>query len=305
MENLLIICGHGAGDPGAGANGYQEAERVRALADRIKHFGGDAVTVGDTSKNWYKSNLVNNDNIPKGSKVLELHMDSGSATAKGAHIIIKKGFEADEYDKALAKFLSEMFPGRAETIVGRSDLANPNRAAKAGINYRLAECGFISNDGDLEIFNTKMDEIAKGILACFGISPKEEEKKTAATAKKEKTLAEWAKEVIDGKHGSGHENREKSLKKAGCPYAYEKVRAKVNELVGVKPATDSYYPKYTGSSIGIDTVLEAIGVPARYRGGWRNRKPLAAKNGIKSYEGTATQNAKLISLAKQGKLKKV
>lgn len=122
---------------------------------------------------------------------------------------------------------------------------------------------------------------------------------------KKKTIEEWAKEVIAGKHGSGHENREKSLKKAGCPYAYEKVRAKVNELVGVKPATDSYYPKYTGNSYGIDTVLEAIGVPARHRGGWRNRKALAAKNGIKSYQGTAEQNGKLISLAKQGKLKKV
>lgn len=33
---LYIIAGHGAGDPGACANGYQEAERVRALAKRIK-----------------------------------------------------------------------------------------------------------------------------------------------------------------------------------------------------------------------------------------------------------------------------
>lgn len=120
-----------------------------------------------------------------------------------------------------------------------------------------------------------------------------------------KTIEEWAKEVIAGKHGTGHANREKSLKKAGCTYAYEKIRAKVNELSGVKPATDSYYPKYTGASIGIDTVLEAIGVPAKYRGGWRNRKPLAARNGIKSYQGTAEQNGKLISLAKQGRLKKV
>lgn len=121
---------------------------------------------------------------------------------------------------------------------------------------------------------------------------------------KKKTIEEWAKEVIAGKHGTGHANREKSLKKAGCTYAYEKVRAKVNELCGVKTATDAYYPKYTGNSYGIDTVLEAIGVPAKYRGGWRNRKPLAAKNGIKSYQGTAEQNVKLISLAKQGKLKK-
>ena len=34
------------------------------------------------------------------------------------------------------------------------------------------------------------------------------------------------------------------------------------------------------------------------------RKPVATKNGIKNYEGTAEQNNKLISLAKSGKLKK-
>lgn len=170
MANLFIICGHGAGDPGAVGNGYQEAERVRALASRVKALGGASVTIGDTSKNWYASKLVNNSNIPKGSLVLELHMDSGSASAKGAHVIIKAGMSADKYDTALAAFVSGMFPGRSSSIVGRSDLANPNRAAAAGINYRLLECGFISNAGDVAIFNSKMDEIARGILAAFGIS---------------------------------------------------------------------------------------------------------------------------------------
>ena len=189
MENLFIICGHGAGDPGASGNGYQEAERVRALANRIKHFGGSSVTIGNTSKNWYASNLVNNTNIPKGSLVLELHMDSNpSSSPKGAHIIIKSGFKADKYDNALAAFLAKTFPGRSDTIVGRSDLANPNRAAKAGINYRLAECGFISNAGDVQIFNSKMDEIAKGILKAFDITPKEESKKEGVS-KKENTTA--------------------------------------------------------------------------------------------------------------------
>lgn len=46
-----------------------------------------------------------------------------------------------------------------------------------------------------------------------------------------KSLDDWAKEVIAGKHGNGHTNREKSLKKSGCTYAYTKVRARVNELL--------------------------------------------------------------------------
>lgn len=46
-----------------------------------------------------------------------------------------------------------------------------------------------------------------------------------------KSLNDWAKEVIAGKHGNGHTNREKSLKKSGCTYSYAKVRARVNELL--------------------------------------------------------------------------
>lgn len=169
MAKLFIICGHGAGDPGACGNGYQEAERVRTLAKRIKKLGGDSVKIGDTSKNWYKSRLVSKKNIPSGYLVLELHMDSAVKSAKGAHIIIKGGMDADKYDKALANYLSKEFPGRSNKIVKRSDLANINRAAAAGINYRLAECGFITNTGDIKKFSLEMDEIAKGILKCFGI----------------------------------------------------------------------------------------------------------------------------------------
>ena len=69
--------------------------------------------------------------------------------------------------------------------------------------------------------------------------------------------------------------------------------------------TTSYYSKYTGKSVRVDEVFKTIGVPSKYRGNWKNRKPVATKNDIKNYEGTATQNNKLIALAKSGKLKKV
>lgn len=308
---LVIIAAHGAGDPGACGNGYQEAERVRALAQRIAYFGGDKVMVGDTSRNWYKDKLVNNDNIPKGAKVLELHMDSNpDAAPHGAHVIIDADFEPDKWDIALAEFISSIMPGRSEIIVKRNNLANPNRAQAAEINYRLLECGFISNPGDVEIFNSRMDEIAKGILGCFDVAVKEEKpaEPTPAPATPTKSLNDWAEEVKAGKHGNGHSKREASLKAAGCPYAYSEVRAKVNELCGVKtstPVQSAYYPKYTGNSHGIDTVFRAIGVPETFCGKPKNRKPIAEKNGVKNYTGTQDQNLYLIGLAKQGKLKRV
>ncbi|MGN1154659.1 MAG: RICIN domain-containing protein [Agathobacter sp.] len=169
MAHLFLIAGHGAGDSGAVGNGYQEAERVRALAGRIKALGGDNVTVADTSRNWYADKGINTLDIPTDWEILELHMDSGMASAKGAHVIIKAGYTPDAYDNALASFLSSILPGRANAIVGRSDLANPNRAAARGFSYRLAEFGFISNAGDVAIFNSRMDEIAQGVLHSFAI----------------------------------------------------------------------------------------------------------------------------------------
>ena len=64
--------------------------------------------------------------------------------------------------------------------------------------------------------------------------------------------------------------------------------------------TTSYYKKYTGSSGSLVDALKAIGVNSSYD----NRKAIAKKNGISNYEGTASQNEKLLSLLKQGKLKK-
>ena len=168
-NKVFIITGHGAGDPGACGNGYQEYERVRTLAKRCKAFGGDNVKVSKENRNYYKDNGISNMTLSKDWLIVEFHMDSASASAKGAHVIINAKYDADQYDKALASFLTGILPGRSRSIVGRSDLANVNRAAKKGYNYRLIEIGFISNAGDVKIFNSKMDEIAVGILKAMGV----------------------------------------------------------------------------------------------------------------------------------------
>ncbi len=179
MTKLFVICGHGAGDPGACANGYQEAERVRALGKRIKELGGNSVMLGDVNRDYYADNGISNLTISKDYQMIELHMDSAAVSARGAHVIIKDGLTADRYDLALAAFISQVFPGRADTIVKRSDLANPARAYAKGYAYRLMECGFISNAVDVSIFNKNIDNIAKGILQCFGIGVQAAQKPAA------------------------------------------------------------------------------------------------------------------------------
>ncbi len=128
--HLFIIAGHGAGDPGATGNGYTEAERVRVLAAHIGALGGSNVTIADTSRNWYADNGISKLSIPKDYQIIELHMDSASASARGGHVIINGKYKADQYDNALAKMISGIFPGRSQIVVGRTDLANPKRGRK-------------------------------------------------------------------------------------------------------------------------------------------------------------------------------
>ena len=170
MAHLYVIAGHGAGDCGAVGYGYTEAERVRALASRLSALGGGNVTVADMNRKWYADNGIMSLNIPKDWQILELHMDSAGASAKGGHVIIKEGYNPDQYDTALSNFIGNFFPGRANKIVEKNDLANVNRAAYKGYSYRLLENGFITNSGDLSKFNNRTDELARGILSAFGIS---------------------------------------------------------------------------------------------------------------------------------------
>lgn len=171
---LLVIAGHGKKsngvmDNGAGGNGYNEAERVRTLANRIKAYGGESVTLGDQSKKWIDYGLYSGVSKGQYDAVIELHMDSSESGACGGHVVIKNGFKPDKYDLALESFIKSYFPGRSVTMDGRGDLAAVNTCASRGINFRLLEVCFISNSGDLNKFNAKIDDIAKGILSAFGV----------------------------------------------------------------------------------------------------------------------------------------
>lgn len=233
---LLVVAGHGAGDPGAVGNGFSEAERVRVLANRMKALGGNSVILGDTSQDWYRSGLFNSVKTSTFDAAIELHMDSGVPSACGGHVIIQSGFCADAYDNNLANFLKGYFPGRAEIIKGRDDLANPGICVRRGINYRLAEVCFVSNQADLTKFNNNLDSVAKGILGAFGIGTSSNTTSTPSPAPTpkpstpgKKSITEVAKEVIAGKYGNG-DARKVNVEKAG--YNYASVQAEVNRQLG-------------------------------------------------------------------------
>lgn len=199
---LYVIPGHGHGDPGAGGGGQTEADNVRKLATRIQELASnpDDVSLHPFDRNAYAQGDMNTWTFPAGAQVVELHMDSGPASARGSHVVIKRGLNPDSFDTTLARKLNAILPGRSDIIVGRSDLANVNRAAARGINYRLVENGFISNATDRGVFNTRMDDIARAILESAGVAVKG----TAATRGGWKQDAKgWWYEHSDGSYAKG------------------------------------------------------------------------------------------------------
>lgn len=263
MTKLIVICGHGAGDPGACGNGFEEAERVRVLGKRIKELGGNNVILEDIKRNFYKDNGISHLTHPKDYQIIELHMDSASASARGAHVIIDAGMTEDKYDKALADFLTGLLPGRSQSIVKRNNLANPARALAAGYGYRLVEVGFISNAEDVAIFNANIDTIAKGILACFdnpanAVAPQ-------PTPAPTQSLDDVAQAVMRGEYGNGSA-RVAALTSAG--YDADAVQARVNELLG---ASSQPAPK---PSVSITEIAQAV-LRGEYGNGNDRRQALA------------------------------
>jgi N-acetylmuramoyl-L-alanine amidase len=62
--------------------------------------------------------------------------------------------------------------------------------------------------------------------------------------------------------------------------------------------TKVYFKKYTGKSGSITTALKSVGADSSYA----NRSKIATANNIAGYKGDASQNLKMLSLLKQGKL---
>lgn len=73
------------------------------------------------------------------------------------------------------------------------------------------------------------------------------------------------------------------------------------DSTGKLQSTTAYYPRYTGTSGSIVAALNAIGVNS----GYATRKLIAKENGITGYVGSAKQNTQMLTLLKNGKLKRI
>lgn len=171
MSKILLVAGHGAGDPGAVGGGINERDTMRALAREIKALIPDAVDVYDMTRDMFQdTNRGGGMSSTAYKEVIELHMDaSKNELVKGGHAIIYISYNPDDLDKRLVKTIDECFGIvpylRPSGISKRNNLLNLNVAAKRGINYRLLELGFITNADNRKAVTGKQLKVTARKLA--------------------------------------------------------------------------------------------------------------------------------------------
>src|SRR5699024_7663994 len=253
----LVIAGHGwqrnkTFDPGAtgyikkGEHKYVVEDLFPAIKKQLPK-GHNVIFYHEKKVNNY-GNLVQLARQFKAKQVTEIHFDAHTlgSSARGGHVIIHKNFSPDKMDLALRDAIKNMVGVRYshkgyEGISGRDNLYNVNQAARNGITYRLIELGFGTNKLDADIMVNNVDDYARELVkAITGTAVTTRSSNTAKPVKKPqkqaktsvKTISQMVQEVIDGKHGNGHEQRRKSLGISADEY--KKVRDRVNAVVSGK-----------------------------------------------------------------------
>lgn len=215
--NILLISGHGAGDPGAvsSINGvrYEEATETRKVTAALKKvLGGSCnVTVYDTSHNAYadyKNGKLNTlAYFSKYDYVLEIHFNafqSGNSDGKtkGVECYVTKNESGTGVEDRICKNISDV-TGLTNRGVKRYNWSVIYAAKRAGVSSALLEVCFIDDPDDMALYTKKFQEIinaiAKGIADGFGFKMElnEQEEEEMVIYKKLADVPSWAKPTVE------------------------------------------------------------------------------------------------------------
>lgn len=189
-----------------------------------------------------------------------------------------------ELDKLNGKSTTTSTPTQ-QTTKSLDAWANEVRAGKYGSGHANREKN-LKNAGcpyDYQTVRNRVNELC-GVKTSTSTSV---QKPVVTTPTK--TLDDWVNEVKAGKHGSGHANREASLKKAGCPYSYEEVREKVNASYGVKTTTATPVSKPVTPTKSLDGWAREV-MSGKHGSGHANREASLKRSGCTyAYEQVRTR----------------
>ena len=204
-----------------------------------------------------------------------------TANANVTYRLLELGFGTNKEDarimteevEAYAKRLVEAITGTSNDVKPKPTKPKEKTQSKptGGLYEGNSVVDYLNSIGeDSSYANRRILATKHGIRNYRGTSSQNTEllnklRGSKSTSSKGKSIAEMAQEVIDGKHGDGHENRRKSL---GISQSeYEKVRAEVNKrLTGARPSPISTMPRKSISQMAQEII------DGRHGNGHENRR---------------------------------
>lgn len=185
--NILLIAGHGAGDPGAIGNGYREADEARkvvsSLAAELKSYAN--VTVYPTDRNafddYQHGTLLTNAKFSSQDFVLEVHFNAFQASradgvTMGTEIYIPTSCTYDTVPKAIVDGISRV--GLQNRGLKRYNWSVINQAWRSKTPSALLEVAFIDDPDDMSVYKTKytaiVNAIVNAIVGGYGLKKEED-----------------------------------------------------------------------------------------------------------------------------------
>ena len=177
---ILIICGHGANDPGACSSYGTERDETRKVGSKIRELlgGYNNVTVDmyPTNRNAYSDvcggtvqvNFANYD------YVFEIHFNISVSSAHGTEIWVTPNESSTSVEQKIVNKVSAL--GFTNRGVKKEYFAVINAVKNKGVSGALIETCFISNQEDMSLYKNKFNLICnamvEGIAEGFGLTKK-------------------------------------------------------------------------------------------------------------------------------------
>lgn len=184
---ILLISGHGAGDPGAvatiGDRVYREADEARSvtagLANALRGVAG--VTIYPTDRNAFedyrKGTLASVARFSQYDYVLEIHfnalrVDTGDGKTKGVECYVTTAEKGTTVEEAICRNVAAV--GLRNRGVKRKNWSVIQAAKHAGVSAALLEVCFLDDADDMQVYTAKREQIvqaiAKGVRDGFGLT---------------------------------------------------------------------------------------------------------------------------------------
>jgi len=168
---ILLVAGHGEGDAGACGCGYYEADLTREVAEQLKRRLEAYITVDvfDVKKNLYKYLSSGKQfNFASYDYVLEIHFNAavsdekGDGKTTGTEILVHNTTDSRRVEEKIISNLAAVgFTNRG--IKGRNNLFVMNVCKKQKVAYGLLEVCFIDDRDDMNLYQTRKEDIIRGI----------------------------------------------------------------------------------------------------------------------------------------------